>query len=136
MISCDLSTGEVRKDGIFIGTFYSGFPPHVNDVDAIHVKDLGPIPVGWWTIEGPPFDSKEHGPYCLRLTPDRDTVTYGRSGFLWHGDSIADPGKASKGCVISNRIVRTRVYQSGDERLYVFASKNATASDVDGEIAT
>ena len=55
--------------------------------------------------------------YVLRLEPD--SGTYGRTGFLMHGDSEFHPGEASKGCIIMDRVTRTRVYQSGDTKLMV-----------------
>lgn len=133
--TADLASGELRLNGILAGSFYSGHPPHVNDVDATNIRDLGPIPLGWWTISGPPFDDPEHGPYCLRLTPDKDTIVFGRSGFLIHGDSKEHPRQASKGCVIAPRNVRERIYQSGDVRLEVCCGITPLHPDVTGEIS-
>ena len=83
--------------------------------------DVGPIPQGTWTIIGPPNNTRYHGPYVLRWQPTPGTDTFGRSGFLVHGDSIESPGCASKGCVILPRAIREKVWNSGDRDLEVLA---------------
>jgi hypothetical protein len=67
---------------------------------------------GGGTIEGPPINTAKHGPYVLRLEPASGTDTFGRSGFLMHGDSKKSPGCAFEGCVIMPR-PRTTVEQQG-----------------------
>ena len=67
------------------------------------------------------FRSAEHGPYVLTLTPAPTTNTFGRSGFLMHGDSIIAPGTASKGCIIMPHDAREQVWNSGDRDLEVVA---------------
>lgn len=114
------SSGRLTKDGIQVGFCYSGAEPDGKNNPAKEaVADVGPIPQGEWTIEGPPQDTPEHGPYVLRLEPKPVTYTFGRSGFLMHGDSEEHPGQASKGCIIANKVIRTRVWQSGDMNLQV-----------------
>ena len=113
------TTGELRKDGILAGVGYSGFGNGKNNPELQAVHDIGPIPCGWWTVEGPPRSTDTHGPYVLGLTPDADTNTFGRADFLIHGDSEEHPGQASKGCIIAPPQVRTRIWQSGDTRLLV-----------------
>lgn len=115
------SSGGLSKDGVSLGTGYSGFGDGKNNPHVEELHDVGPIPAGLWAICGPPFETKEHGPYVLRLEPEPGTKTYGRTGFLMHGDSIEHPGEASKGCIIMDRITRTRVYQSGDTKLQVIS---------------
>ena len=56
-----------------------------------------------------------------RLKPCADTPTFGRDGFLLHGDSKESPGRASHGCVIMPRSVREQVWKSGDRDLEVVA---------------
>lgn len=128
MWTYEQSTGRLSKDGILVGTGYSGFGSGKNNPDAEAVMDVGPIPEGSWEICGPPMDTKEHGPYVLRLEPTPVTQTFGRTGFLMHGDSLEHPGEASKGCIIMDRIVRTRVYQSGDTKLLVVAGNSQQES--------
>lgn len=126
--------GWLDKDGILVDkTGYSGFGEGKNNPALEAVHDVGPIPAGEWTISGPPFDDPEHGPYVLRLYPKVGSQTFGRSGFLIHGDSIEHPGQASKGCIILPRLTRTRIYQSGDTQLYVISG--FVAPDVTGEIS-
>jgi len=114
-------TGELQQDGQSVATGYSGSGPGKNNPEMQTVHNVGPIPQGDWTISGPPTNTAEHGPYVLRLNPDTATETFGRSGFLMHGDSKTAPGMASQGCVILPREVREKVWQSGDRDLEVVA---------------
>jgi hypothetical protein len=105
--------GEVRGKG------YSGQPPHVNDVLAQSLHDVGPIVEGLWQgVELIP-ESTKHGPYVIRLEPYPQTDTLGRSGFMLHGDSIARPGFASEGCIIQSRDVREMFWASLDHDILV-----------------
>ena len=112
-------TGELQQDGKHIATGYSGAGVGKNNPAMENVQDVGPIPHGNWTIVGPPADTPDHGPYVLRLQPNADTDTFGRSGFLMHGDSKESPGCASHGCVIMPRPVREQVWTGGDRDLEV-----------------
>ncbi len=114
-------TGELRQDGKPVSIGYSGATEGKNNPAMENVPNIGPIPRGDWTIAGPPVDSKDHGPYVLKLNPEPTTDTHGRSGFLMHGDSKEHPGCASHGCVILSRSVREEVWQSGDRDLEVVA---------------
>ena len=115
------NTGELQQDGKHVSTGYSGASEGKNNPAMDNVLNIGPIPRGDWTIAGPPVDSKDHGPYVLKLNPAPSTETYGRTGFLMHGDSKEHPGGASHGCVILPRAVREDVWQSGDRDLEVIA---------------
>jgi hypothetical protein len=64
-------------------------------------------------------DSPNTGPCTLVLVPDAGTDTCGRSEFRIHGDSIANPGTASHGCIILPRAVRDLIWASGDRALEV-----------------
>ena len=73
------------------------------------IEDVGPIPVGEYTIS-----PKQNFPDlnlvdAMRLTPAPGNQMFGRSGFLIHGDSTAHPGEASHGCIILGRNDRMRV---------------------------
>lgn len=114
-------TGELQQDGKHVATGYSGAADGKNNPEKQSVPNVGPIPQGSWTITGPPANTAEHGPYVLRLTPGEETDTFGRSGFLMHGDSKNAPGTASHGCVIVGRLVREQVWESGDRNLEVVA---------------
>ena len=114
-------TGDLRQDGTLVGTGYSGFDNGKNNPAMQAIHDVGPIPQGEWSITGPPFNTPEHGPFVLRLEPASRTNTFGRSGFLMHGDSIHAPGTASRGCIIMQRTLREQVWSSGDTDLEVVA---------------
>src|SRR5947209_13197106 len=95
------STGEMKNgDGKVIAIGYSGHLQGKNNPDLQSQHEVGPIPQGMWTVLGPPVDTTSHGPYVLHLHPDPDTNTFGRSGFLIHGDTKVHPGMASLGCII------------------------------------
>jgi hypothetical protein len=80
--------------------------------------NVGPIPVGSWKIEAP-IRHPHSGDYAMRLHPSPMTNTFGRTGFMMHGDSAAHPGMASDGCISMPRHVRERVWNSGDHELEV-----------------
>jgi hypothetical protein len=121
-------TGDLQQDGKHVSTGYSGASEGKNNPAMENVHNVGPIPRGDWTIAGPPVDSKDHGPYVLKLNPAPSTETHGRSGFLMHGDSKAHPGSASHGCVILPRTAREEVWQSGDRDLEVVAESPSSES--------
>ncbi len=112
-------TGALLHSGQLVATGYSGFEVGKNNPAMQAVPDVGPIPQGDWTIGGPPVNTAEHGPFVLTLTPAPGTNTFGRSGFLMHGDAINAPGTASKGCIIMPRTAREQVWSSGDTELEV-----------------
>jgi hypothetical protein len=121
-------TGELQKDGTPVATGYSGAGVGKNNPEMQKVHNVGPIPEGDWKIVGPPVNTAEHGPFVLKLEPATETQTFGRSGFLVHGDSKQSPGCASHGCVILSRAVREQVWNSGDRDLEVVAEIPATES--------
>lgn len=117
-------TGELQKDGEHVANGYSGAGDGKNNPAMQSVHNVGPIPEGDWTIGGPPVSTAEHGPYVLHLTPNPETDTFGRTGFLIHGDSKDHPGEASQGCIILPRAVRQQVWTSGDRDLKVVADED------------
>lgn len=119
MWSYEIKSGFLRDPtGVYVSTGYSGEPDAINDPLKTNIPDVGPIPCGVYTI-GSPVDTSTHGPYVMGLHPSRNTITFGRSGFLMHGDSIEHPGAASHGCIIMPRSVRERVWMSQDHTLEV-----------------
>jgi hypothetical protein len=122
-------TGELQQDGKHVGSGYSGAGVGKNKPEMQGAHNVGPIPAGDWTITGPPINTSEHGPYVLRLHPEPETETFGRGGFLMHGDSKEHPGTASEGCVIMPRAVREQVWKSGDRDLEVVAEIKAPQND-------
>lgn len=123
------STGEIFRSHVFtmdkgcapLGIGYSGYQQGKNNPDMQNLCDLGPIPRGRWVIASMLPETADHGPYVLRLIPDCTTPTFGRRGFLIHGDSLQHPGEASLGCIVLPHIVRVQIWQSGDHDLEVIA---------------
>lgn len=121
MWTYQISTGRMIDDlGEVIGVGYSGQPQHRNDVTAVALPFLGPIPQGLYRIE-PPVNTKTHGPFVLWLDPDPANEMFGRIAFGIHGDSVTSPGSASEGCIIQSRDVREKIWSSGDHDLKVVA---------------
>ncbi|MFM0240233.1 tlde1 domain-containing protein [Paraburkholderia phytofirmans] len=111
------ATGVISHDGNSLTPVaYSGIGPGKNNPSAQMQESIGPIPRGAWTI-GQPFTHPHAGPYTLRLSPEMGTVTFGRSGFLIHGDSSVHPGQASNGCIITGINNRQHIWASGDHTL-------------------
>ena len=121
-------TGELQQDGRHVARGYSGAGAGKNNPAMQEVPNFGPIPQGEWTIFGPPVNTHDHGPYVLTLRPASATETFGRSGFLMHGDSIEAPGCASHGCVVLPRPAREQVWNSGERDLKVVAEMPAQRS--------
>lgn len=114
------ANGNLSRNGAVAGIGYSGAEPDGKNNPSLQAShNVGPIPQGKYTIEGPPFSSSRHGPFVLRLEPDEGNEMFGRSGFLMHGDNIEHPGTASEGCIIMPRAVRETVWKSGDIELQV-----------------
>jgi hypothetical protein len=120
MYSYSQATGILTRNGATAGQGYSGHGAGRNNPAMQATRDVGPIPQGQYKI-GPPFDtpSTAQGPHVMRLTPVAGTNTFGRDGFLMHGD---DPQHdASEGCIIMPPGVRDAVSASGDTDLTVTA---------------
>lgn len=115
------STGQLFQNGQLEAIGYSGHGEGRNNPSAQTIPFVGPIPCGVWEISGPPRDTPTHGPYVLTLTSMAGVDTFGRSGFLIHGDSIPAPGTASEGCIVLPRPIRESIWLSGDRALEVIA---------------
>ncbi|MGH9500702.1 MAG: tlde1 domain-containing protein [Terriglobales bacterium] len=119
-------TGELLRDGLHIALGYSGFDdPETgqrgkNNPELARVEEVGPIPVGKYFI-GIPHDTLTHGAFVLPLKPEAENEMFGRSAFLMHGDSVVEPGTASRGCIVMSRAVRRQVAASGDKVLQVIS---------------
>lgn len=111
-------SGKLIYDGELVATGYSGFGAGKNNAATVKIPNVGPIPVGLYEISSS-FDSESHGPVCMHLSPMPGTETFGRGGFLIHGDSLIHQGMASHGCVILPRPVRRRIAASDDRELEV-----------------
>jgi hypothetical protein len=115
------SDGKIMRggaDGPLVGKGYSGKGSGKDNPSAQASPSFGPIPRGTYRV-GSPFQHPHAGAYALRLTPIDGTYTFGRSGFLIHGDSRANPGDASDGCVVLPLTVRQQIWNSGDHILEV-----------------
>lgn len=112
------STGELSLNGVVAGMGYSGAGTGMNNDAMQQVPNVGPIPLGSYTV-GAPFTHPHAGPYTMRLTPRAGTNTFGRAGLMLHGDSRRHPGTASQGCIIENIGVRMRVWASQDHVINV-----------------
>lgn len=110
------STGDLFLDGQYMETGYSGaLPDGKNNPDKECVKNVGPIPRGYYSIG--PLVAKPT-PVTLRLTADNPNYcTPARSGFLIHGDNSTHT--ASQGCIILSRGMRQTIADSADKRLLV-----------------
>ncbi len=119
------AAGELSRDDDDrpVGFGYSGTGEGKNNPAMQQIHDVGPIPRGFWHIGDPECVEVigPHGPFVLPLTPADGTETFGRSGFLIHGDSIQHSGSASHGCIILNRHVREAMAASHDQLLKVVA---------------
>jgi hypothetical protein len=105
------STGVLMKDGVVLGTCYSGHGAGVNNPADQTIQMVGPIPVGTYTI-GSPFTHPTCGPEAMRLTANAGTETFGRGGFLMHGDNSEMNHTASEGCIIAARTIRDQVKEA------------------------
>ena len=108
-----------KKDG---GAGYSGQGQGLNNPKAQDKPNVGPIPQGNWKIEPQKNNVTGQGhklPASMRLDPAKGTETYGRSGFLIHGDNSQRNNSASNGCIILDRSIRNQIGGSGDNNLTV-----------------
>ena len=124
----EISTGKwFDTNGKQLGQGYSGNGLGKNNPGMCDVSNVGPVPVGTYTILFP-RTTVTHGPYVLPLVPAPSNEMHERSGFLIHGDSIAAPGTASQGCIILPRAVRESIWASGDHELQTVSTKAISSS--------
>lgn len=103
-----ISQGKLWLDGRVLGAAYSGAPGHINKPEDVALKAEGPLPPGQYKI-GPAYVDPQKGPVVMALTPCGDQEMYSRGSLLIHGDSIAHPGTASRGCLICSRPYREAI---------------------------
>lgn len=99
---------------------YSGIGEGKNNPAFCKVKDVGPIPPGKYKFSTAIHDP-EKGPLSMLLVPLPGTDTFGRNGFMIHGDSIEHPGSASHGCIVAPAGLRMAMNASQDRVLEVIA---------------
>jgi Protein of unknown function (DUF2778) len=112
---CFDSAGVLDTEG------YSGHGAGLNNGHAERVHDVGPIPLGRYSIAAP-LDPPDHlGPLALPLTAQPGTETYGRGGFFIHGDNSDGNKSASHGCVILEHDARKWIVDHRETELEVCA---------------
>lgn len=116
----DQSAGELSRNGAFVSKGYAGRGKGINNPAAQGEVGIGPVPRGHWRI-GEPYDSDNTGRYTLALVPQPGTDTLGRSQFRIHGDNSKLNQSASHGCIILPRVIRQRIWASGDHEIEVVA---------------
>jgi len=99
---------------------WAGHGEGLNNVAMQDVKNVGPLPVGWYTFEEP-HDSPHTGPYTMNLTPDAGNEMHDRGDFRCHGAAFEHPELSSDGCMIQPKPVRVNIWTSGNRRLEVIA---------------
>lgn len=105
------SSGNIfDPSGAMLGVCYAGGncgnnPEGVNDPQYQTVHQIGPLPVGLYTL-GTPEDSPKLGPFAIPLIPDPANIMFGRSGFYCHGDNAQMNQSASEGCIVADRAIR------------------------------
>jgi Tlde1 domain len=130
-----IETGEwFGPDGDLIGTGYSGALSQSglaeggqNNPAMCAVKDVGPIPPGFYVI-GDPYTHPELGPLTMNLEPDVSNEMFGRDLFRVHGHAAAKPLDSSKGCVVLDHTARGWIAMSKDRRLQVMATVRELAA--------
>jgi hypothetical protein len=110
------STGHIFHRGVHVYSGYSGHGIGRNNPSMEAVHDVGPIPLGMYTL-GTPHDSDRMGPFVMALLPvGHDAL--GRTGLFLHGDN--DAHDASTGCIIlSPREAREAIASTGESVLVV-----------------
>jgi hypothetical protein len=113
------ATGELRHNGILIGSGYSGAGIAAangrNNPAMQGVSNQGPIPTGQYSI-GPAYNHVQKGPTVMNLTPVGH-LALGRTGFMIHGNNTQN--NASQGCVILGPAIRQQIAASSDNVLVV-----------------
>ncbi len=113
-------TGQLfSPSGNLFGIGYSGRDSGMNTPQYENVHDVGPIPKGVWDI-GEFFDDPGgKGPCVAHLTPEPGFETFGRDGFMIHGDNSERNHTASEGCIILGPQQRLAISCSADKKLVV-----------------
>ncbi len=119
------STGKMFDPaGNFVSRGYAGGnegknPEGINNPAMQCVKNIGPLPVGFYTF-GAPVLKSHLGPFAIPLIPDTTNKMCGRGDFYCHGDTTPS-GNASEGCIIMPRAIRNAMWASPDHRIQVVA---------------
>jgi RHS repeat-associated protein len=99
----------------YVGTGYAGFGPGVNNPAMARVENIGPLPVGTYTI-GPQHNHITSKNIVLKgaleLTPTSMNYMFGRSGFFIQGDNSSRNHTASAGCPVFDDPIRNAIGRS------------------------
>jgi hypothetical protein len=120
----EITTGKLYDPaGKYVSTGYAGGncgknKEGVDNPAMENVPNEGPLPEGMYTF-GEVVLQSHLGPFAIPLIPDPSNEMFGRGDFFCHGDTIKNPGCASKGCIIMPRNVREMMYNSDDKLLRV-----------------
>lgn len=120
MITYSQSTGRITSGQVLIGVGYSGHEEGLNNSEFENKHDIGPIPRGKWkmiTFFENQYENK--GTHVIRLEPNEETETFGRDGFLVHGDNAAMDKSASHGCIIVEKSARDKMWSDADKIIEV-----------------
>lgn len=125
MITFQIHTGAIRKDGVLVGSGYAGAPGFVNDPSATALKAKGPLPVGIYKIGPSEAQHQSLGIFVLPLEPQPGNEMFGRGDFYFHGANAAkdlDGQQASsEGCIVTDHDTRVLIDQDADHMLAVVA---------------
>jgi hypothetical protein len=108
------SQGTLAQNGKVIARGYSGHGLGKNNPRMQARPNVGPIPVGRYSIGAP--TTFKGMPNSMPLSPTGPNPT-GRAGFMIHGGNAA--GTSSRGCVILDPHVRAAISGSGIRTLIV-----------------
>ena len=111
-VFASLSGEFISPANVMFGHGYAGNGKGLNNPKMEDVHNVGPIPRGVYSI-GAFFNSPgDKGPLVCELTPCEGTNTFGRSGFMIHGDTPAANHTASEGCIVAPRFIREAIAAS------------------------
>lgn len=100
------ATGKLFDEtDALVGVGWAGHLDGKNNPTMQNVEDVGPLPVGIYTISDP-INSAKLGPLAFSLVPEADNQMFGRAGFFIHGASISCAEMSSDGCIIMPRPTR------------------------------
>ena len=113
------STGRMlRPNGTVLYTGYAGYDWGRNLPVLQAVPFMGPIPRGTYRMTEFLDSLRGRGSNVIRLMPEPGTDTFGRDGFLIHGDNATND--ASQGCIIVGGANNRRaIWDSADRILEV-----------------
>lgn len=112
------ASGNLFRAGRYVDKGCSGAGVAKNHPEQQALADQGPIPRGSYVIQAP-VTHPVTGPMTLRLVAEPMTRTFGRTGFMIHGDGSDHLGRASTGCVVLRLSTRRLIWSSGDHSLEV-----------------